>query len=84
MGGAGLTIVEASAVTPEGRIAPGDVGIWGAQHIAPHARLAAAIARVGSVPGITLGSWAAKAVPEGFLRVLLAMTLAGVALKLIY
>jgi uncharacterized membrane protein YfcA len=39
---------------------------------------------VGSVPGITLGSWAAKAVPERFLRGLLAMTLAGVALKLIY
>jgi uncharacterized membrane protein YfcA len=38
---------------------------------------------VGSVPGITLGSWAAKAVPEGFLRGLLAMTLAGVAFKLI-
>jgi hypothetical protein len=39
---------------------------------------------VGSVPGITLGSWAAKAVPERFLRGLLAMTLAGVALKLVY
>jgi uncharacterized membrane protein YfcA len=36
------------------------------------------------VPGITLGSWAAKAVPERFLRGLLAMTLAGVALKLVY
>jgi uncharacterized membrane protein YfcA len=39
---------------------------------------------VGSVPGITLGSWAARAVPEGFLRGLLAMTLAGVAFKLIH
>ncbi len=39
---------------------------------------------VGSVPGITLGAWAAKAVPDGFLRGLLAMTLAGVAVKLIY
>jgi uncharacterized membrane protein YfcA len=38
---------------------------------------------VGSVPGITLGSWAAKAVPERLLRALLAMTLAGVAFKLI-
>jgi uncharacterized membrane protein YfcA len=37
---------------------------------------------VGSVPGITLGSWAAKAVPEGFLRGLLATTLALVAFKL--
>jgi uncharacterized protein len=39
---------------------------------------------VGSLPGITLGSWMAKAVPEKFLRVLLAMTLTGVAAKLIY
>jgi uncharacterized protein len=37
---------------------------------------------LGSVPGITLGSWAARAVPERFLRGLLAMTLTGVAAKL--
>lgn len=39
---------------------------------------------LGSVPGITIGSWAARAVPERFLRGLLAMTLTGVAAKLIY
>jgi uncharacterized membrane protein YfcA len=39
---------------------------------------------VGSLPGITLGSWAARAVPERFLRGLLAMTLAGVAVKLLH
>ena len=39
---------------------------------------------VGSVPGITLGSWAARAVPERFLRGMLAMTLATVAFKLIH
>jgi len=39
---------------------------------------------VGSLPGITLGSWVARSVPEKFLRVLLAMTLTGVAIKLIY
>lgn len=39
---------------------------------------------IGSLPGITLGSWVARSVPEKFLRVLLAMTLTGVALKLIY
>jgi uncharacterized membrane protein YfcA len=38
---------------------------------------------IGSVPGITLGSWAARAVPERFLRGLLALTLTGVAAKLI-
>lgn len=39
---------------------------------------------LGSVPGITLGSLAARAVPEKILRVLLATTLTGVAVKLIY
>ena len=39
---------------------------------------------IGSLPGITLGSWVARAVPERFLRGLLAMTLTGVAAKLIY
>ena len=33
-GGAGLVIVEASAVTAEGRITPGDLGIWKDEHIA--------------------------------------------------
>ena len=39
---------------------------------------------IGSLPGITLGSWVARSVPEKFLRVLLAMTLTTVAVKLIY
>jgi uncharacterized membrane protein YfcA len=39
---------------------------------------------IGSLPGITLGSWVARSVPERFLRALLAMTLTGVAVKLIY
>jgi uncharacterized protein len=39
---------------------------------------------LGSVPGITLGSWAARAVPERVLRCLLGLTLTGVAAKLIY
>lgn len=39
---------------------------------------------VGSVPGITLGSWIARAVPERFLRGLLATTLTTVAAKLIF
>jgi uncharacterized membrane protein YfcA len=39
---------------------------------------------IGSLPGITLGSWVARAVPERFLRGLLALTLTGVAAKLIY
>lgn len=38
---------------------------------------------VGSVPGITIGSWFARAVPERVLRTLLAMTLTAVAAKLL-
>lgn len=39
---------------------------------------------VGSLPGITLGSMLARKIPEHFLRVLLALTLTGVAFKLVY
>lgn len=38
---------------------------------------------LGSLPGITIGSFAARAVPEKFLRGLLATTLTGVAAKLV-
>lgn len=33
VGGAGLVMAEATAVTPEGRITPGDLGIWNNAHI---------------------------------------------------
>jgi hypothetical protein len=39
---------------------------------------------LGSVPGITIGSLAARAVPEKILRALLATTLTGVAAKLVF
>lgn len=39
---------------------------------------------IGSVPGITIGSLAARSVPEKFLRGLLATTLTGVAAKLVF
>jgi uncharacterized membrane protein YfcA len=39
---------------------------------------------VGSVPGITLGAYAARAVPERLLRGILAFTLVAVAVKLVY
>lgn len=39
---------------------------------------------LGSIPGITLGSLAARAIPERFLRGLLATMLTGVAIKLAY
>src|SRR5260370_16545229 len=34
----GLVLVEATAVTPEGRISPKDMRIWGQQHVEPPAR----------------------------------------------
>jgi len=61
VGGAGLVFTEAAAVVPEGRITPADLGIWSDAHVAPHARLAAAIAAVGAVPGIQLAHAGRKA-----------------------
>jgi 2,4-dienoyl-CoA reductase-like NADH-dependent reductase (Old Yellow Enzyme family) len=61
VGGAGLTMAEASAVTPEGRISPEDLGIWSDDHIAGHAKLAAGIAAVGSVPAIQIAHAGRKA-----------------------
>src|SRR5688572_22626675 len=40
VGGAGLVMAEATAVTPEGRITPGDLGIWDDRHVEPLARVA--------------------------------------------
>src|SRR6185503_14699330 len=40
VGGAALIIVEATAVTRDGRISPGDMGIWDDSHIEPLARIA--------------------------------------------
>ncbi len=61
VGGAALVFVEATAVTPEGRISPGDMGIWGDQHIEPLARIARFLERQGAVPGIQLAHAGRKA-----------------------
>jgi 2,4-dienoyl-CoA reductase-like NADH-dependent reductase (Old Yellow Enzyme family) len=53
-GGVGLVMVEASAVTPEGRITPKDMGIWGEQHIEPLARIARFVHSQGAIAGIQL------------------------------
>src|ERR1043166_7669868 len=39
-GGVGLVVVEAPAVAAEGRIPPGDLGIWSDAHVPPLARIA--------------------------------------------
>lgn len=53
-GGAALMIVEATAVVPEGRISPGDLGIWCDEQIEPLARIAKFAAGQGCVPAIQL------------------------------
>src|SRR4051794_23077275 len=40
LGGFGTVMVEATAVTPEGRITHGDMGIWSDAHVEPLARIA--------------------------------------------
>jgi 2,4-dienoyl-CoA reductase-like NADH-dependent reductase (Old Yellow Enzyme family) len=60
-GGAGLVVVEATAVSPEGRITPGDLGLWSADHVPGLASIAQAISKAGAVPGIQLGHAGRKA-----------------------
>src|SRR3954465_1602729 len=53
-GGAALVMVEATAVTRDGRISPGDMGIWSDAHVEPLARIARFVVSQGAVPGIQL------------------------------
>src|SRR4051794_17687003 len=61
VGGAALVIVEATAVTRDGRISPGDMGIWSDAHIEPLARIARFIRAQGAVAGIQLAHAGRKA-----------------------
>lgn len=54
LGGFGTIMVEATAVTPEGRITHGDLGLWNDQQAVPLARIAAFLKSQGSVPAIQL------------------------------
>jgi 2,4-dienoyl-CoA reductase-like NADH-dependent reductase (Old Yellow Enzyme family) len=66
VGGAGLVMVEATAVSPEGRISPDDSGIWSDDHIASFKRLTDFIKERDSVAGIQIahaGRKASTAVP---------------------
>lgn len=59
--GAGLIIMEATAVVPEGRISPDDSGIWSDEHIGPIKRIAEFIKSQGSVPGMQIAHAGRKA-----------------------
>src|SRR3954468_23762125 len=54
LGGAGLVFTEATAVSPDGRITPNDLGIWKDEHIAFLKRVTTFISESGSVAGIQL------------------------------
>ena len=61
VGGAGLVMVEATAVEPRGRISPFDTGIWKDEHIAAFARIASFVRSQGAVAAIQLAHAGRKA-----------------------
>ncbi|HNX51275.1 MAG TPA: NADH:flavin oxidoreductase/NADH oxidase [Thermoanaerobaculaceae bacterium] len=61
VGGAGLVLAEATAVVPEGRISPGDTGIWGDAHMEAWSRIASFVKAQGAVAAIQLGHAGRKA-----------------------
>lgn len=60
-GGAGLVNVEATAVSPEGRITPGDTGLWNDVQAEAFAPIVAGIEKAGAVAGIQIGHAGRKA-----------------------
>ena len=61
IGGAALVMVEATAVTPEGRISPSDCGLWNDAQGEAFAPIARFIAAQGAVPAIQLSHAGRKA-----------------------
>lgn len=60
-GGTGLIITEATAVSPEGRISPGDLGLWKDEHIDGLSRIVSFIDLHGAIAGIQLAHAGRKA-----------------------
>lgn len=60
-GGAGLVVVEATAVAPEGRITPGCTGIWNDDLAQAFAPIVETVKAAGAVPGIQIGHAGRKA-----------------------
>ena len=61
VGGAALVMVEATGVSPEGRISPGDTGLWNDTQRDAFARIARFVREQGAVPGIQLAHAGRKA-----------------------
>ncbi|MFJ8005426.1 NADH:flavin oxidoreductase/NADH oxidase [Streptomyces fagopyri] len=60
-GGTGLIVVEATAVSPEGRISPYDLGIWNDTQVEAFRRITRFLRDQGTVPGIQLAHAGRKA-----------------------
>ncbi|GAA2978055.1 MULTISPECIES: NADH:flavin oxidoreductase/NADH oxidase [Streptomyces] len=60
-GGTGLVLVEATAVSPEGRISPADLGLWNDRQTEAFRRITGALAAQGTVAGIQLAHAGRKA-----------------------
>lgn len=63
-GGAGLILVEATAVSPEGRISPADLGLWNDAQAGALRRITSFLKERGTVPGIQLGHAGRKAATD--------------------
>ena len=61
VGGAGLVLLEATGVNPEGRITPHDLGIWSDAHAEAYSRITRFIKEQGAVPGVQLAHAGRKA-----------------------
>ena len=61
VGGAGTVFAEATAVSPEGRITPGDLGLWSDAHMAPLAKITEFVKGQGAIPAIQLAHAGRKA-----------------------
>ena len=64
VGGAGLIIQEATAISPEGRISDGDLGIWKEDHIEKLKQITSFIKSQGAAVGIQLAHAGRKASTE--------------------
>jgi 2,4-dienoyl-CoA reductase-like NADH-dependent reductase (Old Yellow Enzyme family) len=54
VGGAGAVLTEATAISPEGRISPGDTGIWNDAQTGAWRRIAAFVQAQGALAGVQL------------------------------
>lgn len=61
VGGASLIIMEATAVSPEGRISPGDMGMWSREHAVACQRITSFIKSQGATAGVQIAHAGRKA-----------------------